>query len=184
MRTSKARPPAKPAAPKAQPLPEKTFIIDNGAYSIKAGYAPSFPPPGNEENALASCVTIPNALAKTRSNRVFVGTQLSTHLSDWNEVTFRRPLEKGHIVNWEAEKEIWEHSFFDEKSVHYKETRIANPEDTTLIFAEAPNGLPALQKNADEMIMEEWGFGGYARIVGKSEMPICPLVAALISSVT
>jgi actin-related protein 6 len=165
---SKARAPAKQAAPKVQPLPEKTFIIDNGAYTIKAGYAPSkLPPPQNEEDALSACVTIPNALAKTRDNRVFVGAQLSTHISDWNEVVFRRPVEKGYIVNWEAQKEIWEQTFFDERTARNKETRISNPEETTLVLTDTPNGLPALQRNADEMIMEEWGFGGYARIVGE-----------------
>lgn len=163
--TSKAQP-AQPAQ-SAQPLPEKTFIIDNGAYTMKAGYAPSFPPPDDPDKALAACVTIPNALAKTRDHRIFIASQLSTHISDWNEVTFRRPVEKGYIVNWEAQKEIWEHSFFDEKTARYKEARVPNPEETTLLLTEAPNALPALQKNADEIVMEEWGFGGYLRCVGE-----------------
>ncbi|OKL62487.1 Actin-like protein arp6 [Talaromyces atroroseus] len=168
MGVTKARTPAKQAAPKVQPLPEKTFIIDNGAYTIKAGYAPAKLTPQNEDDALSACATIPNALAKTRDNRVFVGAQLSTHISDWNEVVFRRPVEKGYIVNWEAQKEIWEQAFFDEKTVRNKEARIPNPEETTLVLTDTPNGLPALQRNADEMVMEEWGFGGYARIVGST----------------
>uniref|UniRef100_A0A093UX88 Actin-like protein ARP6 n=1 Tax=Talaromyces marneffei PM1 TaxID=1077442 RepID=A0A093UX88_TALMA len=163
---TKPRAPAKQAAaPKVQPLPEKTFIIDNGAYTIKAGYAPSSTTQ-NEDDALSACVTIPNALVKTRDNRVFVGAQLSTHISDWNEAVFRRPVEKGYIVNWEAQKEIWEQAFFDERAARNKEARIADPAETTLILADTPNGLPALQRNADEMVMEEWGFGGYARVVG------------------
>ena len=44
---------------------------------------------------------------------------------------------------------------------------MTNPEETTLILTEAPNNLPALQKNADEMVMEEWGFGGYMRTLGR-----------------
>jgi actin-related protein 6 len=164
---AKPRAPGKQAAaPKIQPLPEKTFIIDNGAYTIKAGYAPPRLPTQNADDSLSSCVTIPNALARTRDNRIFVGAQLSTHISDWNEAVFRRPVEKGYIVNWEAQKEIWEQAFFDEKTVRSKEARVADPAETTLILADTPNGLPALQRNADEMVMEEWGFGGYARIVG------------------
>ncbi|KAH8690945.1 actin family protein [Talaromyces proteolyticus] len=169
MVSSKARVPPKQAAAasKVQPFPQKTFIIDNGAYTIKAGYAPSSPAPfDDDEAALSACTTIPNALAKTRDNRVFVGAQLSTHISDWNEVLFRRPVEKGYLVNWEAEREIWEQSFFDEKISRAKELRIANPEETTLILTDTPNGLPVLQKNADEMVMEEWGFGAYTRVVG------------------
>lgn len=168
MGTSKARTPAKYTELKLQPLPKKTIIIDNGAYTIKAGYVPtSSPPLKNEDEWLSACSIIPNALAKTRANRVFVGNHLSTHISDWNEVSFRRPVEKGYIVNWEAQKEIWEHSFFDEKTSRYnKDLRITDPEETTLLLTEAPNALPSLQKNADEIIMEEWGFGGYLRYVG------------------
>jgi actin-related protein 6 len=168
MGTTKPRAPAKSSVAKVQPLPDKTFVIDNGAYTIKAGYAPDFPPPEDEARALSSCTTIPNALAKTRGNHVFIGAQLSTHVTDWNEVAFRRPVEKGYIVNWEAQKEIWEHSFFDEKTARGKEFRITNPEETTLLLTEAPNALPVLQKNADEIVMEEWGFGGYYRCIGKA----------------
>jgi actin-related protein 6 len=82
-------------------------------------------------------------------------------------MVFRRPVEKGYIVNWEAQKEIWENAFFDEKTARSKDLRIESPEDTTLVLTEAPNALPTLQKNADEIVMEEWGFGGYVRCVGE-----------------
>lgn len=144
-------------------IPPKTFIIDNGAYTMKAGYA-SDP----SKDALSSCISIPNALVKTRDNRVVIGAQLTTNVGDWNEAMFRRPVEKGFLVNWEAEKEIWEQSFFEDKATAWnKNTRIASPEDTTLILTEAPNAIPMLQRNTDEMVMEEWGFGGYARCLGK-----------------
>lgn len=78
---------------------------------------------------------------------------------------FRRPVEHGQIVSWEAQKEIWDQSFFDEKTAQ-RDLLIAQPEETTLILTEAPNTIPALQKNADEIIMEEWRFGGYSRVVG------------------
>ncbi|KAE8350699.1 actin family [Aspergillus coremiiformis] len=168
MGTSKPRPSGRASIAKARSLPEKTFIVDNGAYTMKAGYAPDSIPEDEIEEALSVCSVIPNALAKTRDNRVYVGSQLNTHITDWNELMFRRPVEKGYIVNWEAQKEIWEHSFFDEKIVRSKDLRITNPEETTLVLTEAPNALPTLQKNADEIVMEEWGFGGYLRCVGPS----------------
>lgn len=167
MGTAKPRLSGKASIAKTQPLPERTFIIDNGAYTMKAGYAPDSIPE-DETKALSVCSVVPNALTKTREGRVYVGAQLNTHVTDWNELMFRRPVEKGYIVNWEAQKEIWEHSFFDEKTVRSKDLRIANPEETTLVLTEAPNALPALQKNADEIVMEEWGFGGYLRCVGPS----------------
>ncbi|KAL4976552.1 actin-like protein arp6 [Aspergillus desertorum] len=168
MRTTKPRPFGKNSIGQAQSLPDKTFIIDNGAYTMKAGYAPESKPSDDEEAALSACTAIPNAIVKTRANRIYVGAQIGTNATDWNEMFFRRPVEKGYTVNWEAQKEIWENSFFDEKTVRSKGLFIADPEEVTIIFAEAPNALPALQKNADEIIMEEWGFGGYLRCVGPS----------------
>lgn len=169
MGTAKARAaPRTPATP-TQPaetsrhLPDKTFIIDNGAYMIKAGYAPHVPA---TDEALSACSSIPNALVKTRDNKIVIGAQLAT-VTDWNEATFRRPVEKGYVVNWEAEREIWDQSFFDGKPTpRNKSYHIADPEDTTLVLTEAPNALPILQRHADEMVMEEWGFGGYARCLG------------------
>ncbi|PYH97466.1 actin family protein [Aspergillus ellipticus CBS 707.79] len=168
MAPAKPRPPGRASVTKVQSLPDKTFIIDNGACSLKAGYAPDSLRAHYESRELSACSVIPNAIVKTRSNTIYVGSQLNTHVTDWNEMLFRRPVEKGYIVNWEAQKVIWEHSFFDEKTVRSKDLRIANPDETTLLLTEAPNALPALQKNADEIVMEEWGFGGYVRCVGPS----------------
>jgi actin-related protein 6 len=169
MGTTKAKTPAKAAAASpslSRDLPKKTFILDNGAYNMKAGYAPDL---SSSQDALSACTSIPNAIVKTRDNRIVIGAQLATHITDWNEVAFRRPVEKGYIVNWEAEREIWEQSFFEEKpTARNKGLRIAAPEDTTLVLTEAPNTLPVLQRNTDEMVMEEWGFGGYARCLGKA----------------
>lgn len=168
MGTAKPRTSTKSAASKVSSLPDKTFIIDNGANTMKSGYAPELPSPGDDEKSLSACTAIPNAIAKARGNRIYIGSQLSGHVADCNEMVFRRPVEKGYIVNWEAQRETWEHSFFDEKSARNKDLRIQSPEETTLILTEAPNALPVLQRNADEMVMEEWGFGGYLRSVGMS----------------
>lgn len=154
-RATKAAPPA------SEELPERTFIIDNGGYSLKAGYSST-----SSSDPLASCVVVPNALAKTRDNQVYTGLELETHISDWNEVSFRRPVEKGYLVNWEAQREIWEHSFFDEKTARRPDIQCSDFLGTTLVLTEAPNALSSLQKNMDEMIMEEWGFGGYVRYLG------------------
>ncbi|KAJ5890714.1 Actin-like protein arp6 [Penicillium subrubescens] len=149
----------------ARHIPNKTFVIDNGAYTMKAGYACD--PSSSPEEALSNCISIPNAIVKTRDNRIWTGTQIASHVTDWNEAVFRRPVEKGYIVNWEAEREIWDQTFFEEKATaRNKQLRIAHPEETTLVLTEAPNNLPVLQRNTDEMVMEEWGFGGYVRCLG------------------
>jgi actin-related protein 6 len=145
-------------------LPAKTFILDNGSYSVKAGFAPK----GDEddETSLLRCHIIPNSVVKTRDRKIYVASQMDQNVTQWSEAVFRRPVEHGQVVSWEAQKEIWDFSFFDERTAH-KDLLIAHPEDTTLIFSENPNALPALQRNADEIIMEEWGFCGYMRTLSR-----------------
>ena len=88
-----------------QPLAGQTLIIDNGGFTIKAGYATPTPKPEN-------CHIIPNCLARDRGRRVWIGSQLDS-CKDFGEIVFRRPVEKGCLVNWEAEKAIWDHTFFE-----------------------------------------------------------------------
>ena len=85
-------------------LPEKTLVIDNGAYTIKAGFA-------SPEPNLEDCEVIPNCIAKDRDRRVWIGAQLDG-CRDFGELAFRRPVEKGFLVNWDAEKAIWDNAFF------------------------------------------------------------------------
>jgi actin-related protein 6 len=152
----------KAATRDSQFLPSSTFVLDNGGFSIKAGFASNTPSP--DVDTLKRCQTTPNSLARTRDKRTYVASQ-QENIMQWSEVTFRRPVERGQLVSWEAEKEIWDYTFFDEKTAR-KSLHIKDPEDTTLVLTEAPNTMQALQRNADEIIMEEWGFGGYARVVG------------------
>lgn len=89
----------------AQPLGDKTLVLDNGAYTMKAGFATSSP------DLQRDCITIPNCIARGRNKRTWVGAQLEG-CRDFGEMSFRRPVEKGYLVNWEVEREIWEKSFF------------------------------------------------------------------------
>lgn len=100
-----------PRGKHAQPvLPDKTLVIDNGAYTIKAGFAST-----GEPNVATDCQIIPNCLAKSRHGKVYVGSQIE-QCTDYGEMAFWRPLQKGHLVAWEAEKEIWEQSFFEKNA--------------------------------------------------------------------
>ena len=89
-------------------LPNQTLIIDNGAHTMKAGFATTEPCPED-------CQAIPNCLAKDRGKRVWVGAQLEK-CNDFGEIAFRRPVEKGYLVNWEAEKAIWDHTFLEKNA--------------------------------------------------------------------
>jgi actin-related protein 6 len=96
-------------------LPDRTLVIDNGAYTIKAGFASESP------NTETDCQVIPNTIAKTAA-RTWVGPQLEG-CTDFAEMIFRRPVQKGYLVNWEAEREIWDLSFFDSNAKLHVSTR-------------------------------------------------------------
>ncbi|KAF4591353.1 beta-lactamase family protein [Ophiocordyceps camponoti-floridani] len=128
--------------------PAQTLVVDNGAYSLKAGLV-------SDGSVIDDVKVVPNCVARDRARAVYVGSDLD-RCRDFGEMQFRRPVEKGFIVNWEMQREIWHHELLD--SCDAKETR--------LVLAEPPNGLPALQANCDQMVFEEFGFASYFRGVG------------------
>ncbi|KFY16111.1 hypothetical protein V492_01559 [Pseudogymnoascus sp. VKM F-4246] len=137
------------------PPPSKTLVLDNGAFTIKAGFSsPSI------EVTQDSCHIIPNCMARDRERKVYIGSELEK-CKDFGDIAFRRPVEKGYIVNWEAQKEIWDHEFFDKKAKLH-----CDPSETGLILTEAPNSLPVLQTNCDQVVFEEFGFASYYRALG------------------
>ena len=92
---------------KAAPAPPaKTLVLDNGAYTLKAGLVAASANPTYDD-----CHILPNCIARShRDKRTYVSSEL-VDCKDFGELAFRRPVEKGFIVNWEAEKAIWEHEF-------------------------------------------------------------------------
>lgn len=102
-------PPRKKAAPA---LPSQTLVIDNGAYTLKAGLVSTTA----TDLSYDDCTVIPNCIARSaRDKRTYVASELS-ECKDFGELAFRRPVEKGFIVNWEAEKGIWEHEFTEDSA--------------------------------------------------------------------
>ncbi|KAL8715154.1 MAG: hypothetical protein Q9220_001111 [cf. Caloplaca sp. 1 TL-2023] len=118
----------------SQTLPAQILVVDNGAYSIKAGFATDSP-------NLEECHIIPNCLARERDRKVWVGNEVDA-CRDFGEMAFRRPVEKGYVVNWESEKAIWDSSFRDPKSkLHHlfgapvRETQgLPNPAECLLVI--------------------------------------------------
>ena len=93
------------SAPSKPTITSTTLVIDNGAFSIKAGFASAAP-------GLEDCHVIPNCIARSRNKRTYIGAQLDK-CNDFGEMAFRRPVEKGYVVSWEVEKAVWEQSFFE-----------------------------------------------------------------------
>jgi actin-related protein 6 len=140
----------------APAAPTRTLVLDNGAHTIKAGYVASDSP----QYALSPRV-IPNCLARDRQKNIYIGSELD-RCRDYGEIQYRRPVDKGCVVSWEAQKQVWDREFFDEDAI----TR-CDPSETRLVLTEAPNSLPILQTNCDQIVFEEYQFGSYYRGVGK-----------------
>lgn len=141
--------PPKKKKPAGPPPPTRTLVLDNGGYTIKAGYV--------TDDTIDTPRVIPNCIARDRGRKLYVASELEK-CRDFGEIQFRRPVEKGFIVNWEAQKEIWDREFIDDKA-----PQKCDPAETRLLLAEQPNSLPVLQTNCDQVIFEEYGFASYYR---------------------
>lgn len=143
---------SKPAPP---PPPSRTLVLDNGAHTIKAGFVTA--------GSIDEPRVIPNCIARDRTRKTYVASDLAK-CKDFGEISFRRPVEKGYVVNWDAQKEIWDHEFFGRDAAQK-----CDPAETRLVLTEQPNALPALQANCDQMVFEEFGFASYYRGIGSSD---------------
>ncbi|KAI1268197.1 Actin/actin-like protein [Xylariaceae sp. FL1019] len=131
------------------PPPSRTLVLDNGAHTIKAGFV--------ADGAVDTPRVIPNCIVRDRDRKVYVASEVGECV-DFSEAAFRRPVEKGFVVSWEAQKEIWEREFLDDNA-----PQRCDPADTRLLLAEPCNSLPILQANCDQMVFEEFGFASYHR---------------------
>lgn len=142
----------KAKAPAPPPKPTNTFVLDNGASTLKAGFV--------LDGVIDVPEVIPNCIARDRTRKIYVASELDK-CTDFGEIQFRRPVEKGFIVNWEVQSEIWDYEFFGSKAPFP-----CDPSETRLVLAEPPNVLPVLQSNCDQIVFEEYGFESYYRGVG------------------
>lgn len=147
----------KAAAPASVPgrLGKTTLVFDNGAHSIKAGFSTPGTDPKYED-----CHPVANCIARSQRDKLtYVGVELD-NCDDFGELQIRRPVEKGYVVNWEGEKAVWERTILDSRS-QFK----CDPQETNLILTESPNAPTALQRNADEIVFEEFEFHSLYRTI-------------------
>ena len=142
------------------PPPQTTLVVDNGASTLKAGLVRAGSPPDHQQPRV-----VPNCIARDRYKKTYVADELE-RCRDLSEIQFRRPVDRGFVVNWEAQREIWDRQFFDDGA-----PLRCDPAETRLLLAEPPNNLPVLQTNCDQIVFEEYGFASYYRGVGKTTYP-------------
>lgn len=129
-------------------MPEKrpVFIMDNGAATIKAGYATDESPQ-----------IVPNCKMKVKSERQrqYIGDQIE-NCKDCSGMYYILAHQRGFIINWETEREIWEY-------VLTRKFSGILPKDTDLIITEPYFNFKAIQNNTDEVLFEEYGFNSILR---------------------
>ncbi|KAJ7065723.1 actin-related protein Arp6 [Mycena amicta] len=129
-------------------------VLDNGGSSIKAGVAGQQP-----------CRVISNAVVRSKGDRAtYVGHELETKCTDHSALGYRLPIEKGYIVDWDAQKAIWDGVLSDE-------VLNVNPTTSTLIITEPYFNLPKIQDTVDQFIFEEYEFKACYRATPASFIP-------------
>ncbi|KAG0001271.1 Actin- protein 6 [Entomortierella chlamydospora] len=128
-------------------MASRTLVVDNGASTIKYGYA-------DEDTPYR---TFPNNITRSKTERkTFVGDQLET-CKDFSGLYYRLPFEKGMLTSWDVEKQVWDR-LFTGKIIP------CEPSATTLLISEPILNLPNIATTYDQLVFEEYGFHSYTRM--------------------
>lgn len=120
------------------------LLLDNGAGHIKAAYMTD----GNP-------LYITNAAASVQKTmQRLVGDEIDM-FRNGSVLQFSRPFERGYLVNWQCQIEVWNHLFSDK-------LRTA-PSETSLILTEPLMNLSSIQHECNEVVFEYFGFKEYVR---------------------
>ncbi|EFC40097.1 actin-related protein ARP6 [Naegleria gruberi] len=141
----------------------KTLIADCGGSSIKIGYGAT-----SESEVLEHCrldknpLIIPNYIAKHRSTSgapgsVFIGDELENDCECFASLLFRRPIEKGYIVDCETQSIIMDHILKN----HFPTLQT---NETRLFLPHQPFTPKTLQRDICQLVFEYYGFKEYSSI--------------------
>ncbi|RLV93999.1 Actin-like protein ARP6 [Spathaspora sp. JA1] len=130
------------------------LIIDNGAYTIKAGYSTSSRP-----------TKVQNSISKTRDGLIHIGNSYISHTNSYVGLISKRPYDQGHLTSWETEKPIWDYTF---DQISDQELEFSSMK---LTLTESAFQLPQLSINTDQIVFEEYGFDEYYRCIPASLVP-------------
>ncbi|KAJ3822382.1 actin-like protein ARP6 [Lentinula raphanica] len=125
-------------------------VLDNGAGTIKAGIVP------NDSTEEQSVKLVPNAIVRSKGDKAtYFGHQIA-NCKDYSSLHYRLPFEKGFIVDWDAQKAIWD-GIFSQEALGVDST------ESSLILTEPYFNLPNIQEIYDQFVFEEYEFSSYHR---------------------
>ncbi|TFK27592.1 actin-like protein ARP6 [Coprinopsis marcescibilis] len=129
-------------------------VLDNGGSTIKAGLVNSDREPR----------IIPNAVIRSKGDKAtYIGHEFAL-CKDYASLHYRLPIEKGYVVDWDAEKAVWDGIFSDQ---------VLNVDTTesSLLITEPYFNLPNIQDVYDQLIFEEYEYHSYFRCTAASLVP-------------
>ncbi|KAJ3875287.1 actin-related protein Arp6 [Lentinula edodes] len=133
-------------------------ILDNGAGTIKAGIASGVLA---EQEAVR---LVPNAIVRSKGDKAtYFGHEIAK-CKDYSSLHYQLPFEKGYIVDWDAEKAIWD-------GVFSQEVLGVNTTESSLVITEPYFNLPNIQEIYDQFVFEEYEFSSYHRCTPASLIP-------------
>mmetsp|Transcript_35953 Transcript_35953/g.80033 ORF Transcript_35953/g.80033 Transcript_35953/m.80033 type:complete len:419 (+) Transcript_35953:120-1376(+) len=130
---------AAPAAAAAGPV----VVLDNGGGNIKVGF-------GGESTPRS---VFPNCSAKPKGERqIFIGDMM-LECKEISQLTIKRPMDRGYLVNWDLEREIWGRVFRNVLRV--------NARDCGLLLTEPLFNFPQVQAATEQIVFEEFGMRSF-----------------------
>ncbi|KAJ7197930.1 actin-related protein Arp6 [Mycena pura] len=132
------------------------LVLDNGGSTVKAGILGQ---PSSENPRI-----IPNAVVRSKGDKAtYVGHEME-RCKDYSSLGYRIPIEKGYIVDWDAQKAIWD-------GILSEDVLNVNPTESTVVLTEPYFNLPNIQEVYDQFIFEEYEFQAYYRATPASFIP-------------
>ncbi|KAL3120872.1 hypothetical protein niasHT_001114 [Heterodera trifolii] len=137
---------------------QPTLIMDNGAYSIRRAMPPT-KVPGICVLHSFFLVIFPNTVFKSKGERkrIFVADELD-QCTDRSALFFVLPFERGYLVNWDTQLQVWNRVFGTEGAglgVDCQQCRLVLTDPNEVAFAFADN--------TDEIVFENYRFHAFLR---------------------
>ncbi len=129
----------------------RIVVIDNGGGSCKVGFA------GQVEPKI-----IPNVIARTKGTtgnpkgHVYIGDQIDNECESYSSLSYRRPMEKGYVVDVEAQIGIWNRIF----SEHV--LNVTDFADRQVVVTHQPFTPNQIKADMAQMVFEHFQFQHYA----------------------
>lgn len=122
-----------------------TVVLDIGASHLKMG----------RQNQIRS---IPNSIFKSKVERrksAFISSQIES-CKDHSGLFYMLPFQKGYLVNWDVQRQVWDHAFG-------KEELNIKPGETSIILTEPHFNFSTIQEGMNELFFEEYQFQSILR---------------------